>query len=363
MSNNSYYPALDGARGIAAIAVFLYHLKDYFGDISLLQSSFLAVDMFFLMSGFVIALSYEQSLINGTRSFKSFVVARVLRLYPLYLMACCIGASYFFIKYLTGAEGSPDLLQMLMALPATLLLAPWPSATEWGFTPYPFAPSAWSLSLELWYNILYALLAVHLRTKALLVISAVSVAVLLHQAKFWGSLDMGWSIATTLGGTARFWFSFSVGILIFRHRAKFLKNSQISFYFSILCFAFVSLPNESIALSIFWVAVVFPLALMGGGAHQLHGLAAVVCNHLGRLSYGIYILHAPIILFQTGVFKVILGDAWENHKSLLGLSIILTVLFVSWFCTYYVDEPLRRHLKRRLARRRGVDPAPTLVAS
>lgn len=361
--NNTYYPALDGARGIAALAVFIYHLNDYFGGIGLLQSSFLAVDMFFLMSGFVIALSYEQSLLNGTKSFKSFVLARALRLYPLYLIACCIGVSYFFIKYLTGAEGSPDLLQMLTALPATLLLAPWPSAAEWGFTPYPFAPSAWSLSLELWYNILYALLAVHLRTKILLSISAVSLAVLLHQASLWGSLDMGWSIATTLGGTARFWFSFSVGILIFRHRAKLLNTSRIAFYFSIFCFAFIALPKGSIFLSTFWVAVVFPLALMGGGAHQLQGLAAVVCNHLGRLSYGIYILHAPIILFQTGVFKVVWGDSWENHKSLLGLSIILTVLFASWFCTYYVDEPLRRHLKRRLVRRQSVATAPDLVAS
>ena len=362
MNNNAYYPALDGARGIAAIAVFIYHLSDYFGGIDWLQSSFLAVDVFFLMSGFVIALSYEQSLLNGTRSIKSFVLARALRLYPLYLMACCIGAGYFFIKYLTGAEGSPTLLQMLTALPAALLLAPWPSAAEWGFTPYPFAPSAWSLSLEFWYNILYALVAVHLRTRALLAISAVSSAALLHQASHWGSLDMGWSIATMIGGTARFWFSFSLGILIFRHRAKFLKKTRIFSYFSIACFAFVALPRESIALSMFWVSIVFPLALMGGAAYQFKGLAAVFCKHLGRLSYGIYILHTPIIIFQTGALKAILGDAWENHKALLGFSIILTVFFASWLCTYYVDEPLRRHLKRRLAKTQNVAPAPLLVA-
>lgn len=363
MNNHTYYPALDGARGIAAIAVFLYHLRDYFGGIIFLQSSFLAVDMFFLMSGFVIALSYEKNLINGKKTVKEFFLDRALRLYPLYLIACCIGVSYFLIKYFTGAEGSPSFLQILTALPATVLLAPWPSAAEWGFTPYPFAPSAWSLSLELWYNILYALLAVRLRTRVLLAVSAISLMVLLQQASRWGSLDMGWNIATMLGGTARFWFSFSIGIIIFRNKENLLANHKFLFFASITCFCFVAIPKDSLFLCFFWVAVVFPISFMGGAARQLKNLPAAVCNHIGRLSYGIYILHAPIILFQTGVFKVIWGSTWENYKSVLGISIVFTVIIVSWFCTYFIDEPLRHHLKRRLAKRRNVSKVQTLTVS
>lgn len=344
---NAHYPALDGARGIAAISVFFYHISDYFGGLQFLQGSFLAVDLFFLMSGFVIALSYERSLISGTRSFRSFVWARALRLYPLYLMACGIGFTYFFVKYLTGSDDAPSMLQLSEAIPATILLAPWAPAAEWGFTPYPFAPSAWSLSFEFWYNILYALLAIRLGTKVLLGVSAISLAILIHQALQWGSIDMGWSIATMPGGSARFWFSFSVGILIFRHQVKNMSSNKAFLSLSMLCFAFVAIPKDALWLGILWIAAVFPMALVFGGAYQITGLSSKLCNHLGRLSYGIYILHAPIVLFQTGIFKVFLGDRWADHKSLIGISISASVLLLSWICTYYIDEPLRKHLKKR----------------
>lgn len=356
----AHFPALDGARGIAAVCVFLYHIKEYFGGLRVLESSFLAVDLFFLMSGFVIALSYEQSLISGTRSLLSFIWTRVLRLYPLYLMACCIGATYFLMKQFAGIDDAPTPGQIIDVLPATLLLAPWPSAVEWGFTPYPFAPSAWSLSFEFWYNILYALLAVRLGTRALLAIIAISLAVLLHQAGQWGTLDMGWSTSTALGGSARFWFSFSIGVVIFRHFLTHLQTARLPFYLSMLCFAFVALPKGAVEISTFWVTVVFPLAFMAGGAYQIQGAAAVLCNHLGRLSYGIYILHAPIVLFQTGVAKVLLGEHWENHKPMIGFLIVVTVLVVSWIGTYHLDEPLRRYLKNRVGKRRSVGGAPTL---
>lgn len=360
IDKRAHFPALDGARGIAAVCVFLYHIREYFGGARFLESSFLAVDLFFLMSGFVIALSYEQSLLNGTRSLLSFIWTRALRLYPLYLMACCIGALYFLMKNFAGIEDAPSLQQIAGVLPATLLLAPWPSAAEWGFSPYPYSPSAWSLSFEFWYNIVYALLAVRLGTKTLLVVIAISLAALLHQAGQWGTLDLGWGMSTALGGSARFWFSFSMGVLIFRHFLKHLQTTRLPFYLSILCFAFVALPKGAVELSLFWVVVVFPLAFVAGGAYQIRGAAAVVCGHLGRLSYGIYILHAPIVLFQTGVAKVLLGENWENHQVLIGLSIILTVLVASWIGTYHFDEPLRRYLKNRVGKRRTVVAAPTL---
>ncbi|MDB6453503.1 acyltransferase family protein [Falsirhodobacter sp. 20TX0035] len=358
----AHYLLLDGARGIAAICILLYHLGDYFGGLRFLQGSFLAVDMFFLMSGFVIALTYERSLTNGSRPFLSFVWTRVLRLYPLYLMACCLGAFYFITKYLMNMEGAPTASELLRVLPATVFLAPWPEAVEWGFTPYPFASSAWSLSLELWYNILYAILAIHLGTRMLLVVIAVSLAILLQQGLHFDTLDMGWSMATALGGSARFWLSFGVGILIYRHQLHRLATPKLPIYVYMLCFAFVFIPRDAIALSMFWIAVVFPVTVIAGGARQVNGLAAFLCNHLGRMSYGIYILHAPVILLQTGVLKILLGNSWEDYKAQIGISIILSVLIIAWIGTYLFDEPVRRRLKAWSGKRSGTTLPPTLSA-
>lgn len=162
------------------------------------------------------------------------------------------------------------------------------------------------------------------------------------------------------GGSARFWFSFSVGILIFRHQVKNMSSNKAFLFLSMLCFAFVAIPKDALWLGILWIAAVFPMALVFGGAYQITGLSSKLCNHLGRLSYGIYILHAPIVLFQTGIFKVFLGNRWADHKSLIGISIIASVLLLSWICTYYIDEPLRKYLKKRPVKRSDSTIPPVL---
>jgi peptidoglycan/LPS O-acetylase OafA/YrhL len=337
--------ALDAGRGIAALAVFFYHLKDYFGGLPWLQGSFLAVDLFFIMSGFVIARSYENRLRTGRLGLWSFTRVRIIRLYPLYLLACLIGVAYFAVKMVVGMDDAPTALQMIAALPGTILLLPSPYTSSWGFTPFPFAPSAWSLALEFWFNIAYAAAIIRFRLAALVILAAISGALLVHQALAFGSFDLGWNIATTPGGIARFWFSFTLGVIVFRlHRPDWVLP-PVTLLFLLPIFAFVAFPHGSLALGAVWIAVVFPLALLVGAAVRAEGITAWVSDHLGRLSYGIYILHAPIVLFQTGVFKVLLGNAWENHLALIGWAIIATVLVVAALATYAFDEPLRRALQ------------------
>jgi peptidoglycan/LPS O-acetylase OafA/YrhL len=343
--STKHLSALDAGRGIAALAVFGYHLKDYFNGLPWLQGSFLSVDLFFIMSGFVIARSYEMRLQTGGLTLQTFVRVRVIRLYPLYLFACAIGLAYFGIKIVAATEDAPSILQIVAALPGTVLMLPSPFTSSWGFTPFPFAPSAWSLSLEFWFNILYAALVIRFRLLGLVLLTAVSLGVLIHQAVAFGSLDLGWNIATTPGGSARFWFSFTMGVIIYRLHRRTWELPPITLLLLLPIFVFVAFPANNLVLGLLWITLVFPAALVIGAAVRAGGAAAWISDHLGRLSYGIYILHAPIVLFQTGVFKVLLGEAWADYRTLIGWAIIATVLAVSALATYFFDEPLRRALQ------------------
>jgi peptidoglycan/LPS O-acetylase OafA/YrhL len=340
-------PVLDGARGIAALAVFGYHIAPYFGGLPWLQGSFLAVDLFFLLSGFVIALSYEARLATGGMGFGRFLWVRMVRLYPLYLLACGIGFSYFLVKLVTGQPDAPTPAELLAALPGTITMLPSPMTSTWGFTPFPFAPSAWSLSLEFWFNIIYALVVIRFGMVALAVLAALALAVMVQQAPAFGSLDMGWNIATLIGGSARFWFSFTIGVMLFRlHRADW-HLPPTAIWLGLPVFAFVTVPADAVGLGLTWITAMFPAAVLIGAAVRVGPRMAMVCDHLGRLSYGIYILHAPLVLFETGVFKVLLGDAWIDHQALIGGVIFVTVIGFAAMATYWFDEPLRRRLQYR----------------
>jgi peptidoglycan/LPS O-acetylase OafA/YrhL len=354
MSARRHLPVLDGARGIAALAVFGYHLAPYFGGLPWLRGSFLAVDLFFILSGFVIALSYEARLADGTLGFGRFVRVRMVRLYPLYLVACLIGFTYFAVKILAGASDAPTAAELAAALPGTALMLPSPMTSDWGFTPFPFAPSAWSLSLEFWFNIVYALVVIRFGLVALSVLAAVSLAVLVQQAMASGSIDMGWNIATMIGGSARFWFSFTAGVILFRLYRAESRVPQSALWLGVPVFAFVAFPADAVVAGLFWIVLVFPAALVIGAAMEVGPRAAAVCDHLGRLSYGIYILHAPMVLFGTGVFKVLLGDAWADYQAMIGGVIFVTVIGFAAVATYWFDEPLRRWLQRRRLRGRAV---------
>ncbi|RYG87044.1 MAG: acyltransferase, partial [Alphaproteobacteria bacterium] len=142
---NRHYAVLDAARGFAALAVLLYHIRDLFGGLYILQGSFLAVDLFFLMSGLVISKAYDRKIKTGQLSISNFVWLRIIRLYPLYIIASSIGAIYFILKMAGHAPDAPSFTQMVMATLPAFFLAPSFGSSSWGFGAFPFALSAWSL--------------------------------------------------------------------------------------------------------------------------------------------------------------------------------------------------------------------------
>ena len=215
-----HYLVLDAARGIAALAIVLYHVQKYvYPNVvvaampHLLQRSFLAVDLFFLMSGLVLARSYEAKLLNGDMSFWGFFRTRLVRLYPLYIVGTILGFIYAFEKSSMLMTEPLQLWPNIEALAANILFLPNPSDRSGIF---PFDPAAWSLAFEWAINLIYAIWAVRQSTRRLAVIAAVSAAALVPCAISNGSLDMGWGTSTALGGGLRICFAFTIGVVIYR---------------------------------------------------------------------------------------------------------------------------------------------------
>jgi peptidoglycan/LPS O-acetylase OafA/YrhL len=154
------FEALDGLRGFAALAVLLLH----FGNVStpwLSPHGALAVDFFFLLSGFVIASAYEVRLQAGQISVVSFVKLRVIRLYPLIFVGALLGTAGYFRVY--------DRQTLAIVLLTGLALIPTPLApASESFNAIPANPPSWSLFIELWGNVLYALVARWLTNRVLL---------------------------------------------------------------------------------------------------------------------------------------------------------------------------------------------------
>jgi peptidoglycan/LPS O-acetylase OafA/YrhL len=358
-----HFLALDLMRGLAALAVVIYHLGEMFEHRETLPGAFLAVDLFFLMSGLVVARSYEGRLSNGSMSFWNFASVRVVRLYPLYIVSVLIGAAYFAGKIMMHQPEAPSVSSLVAATPSALLVLP---STVRDFSGFPFSPAAWSLSFEIWFNFLYAVLVVRLGWRTLTVIALASFVLLVQQALAAGVVDLGWGIDNLLGGAARFWFSFTIGVLIWRITTKStapplwtLRLVQALWPLAVvLGFGFVLVPGNAVVLQLVWIALVFPPLVYFVARARTKSVTATVSDHAGRLSYGLYILHGPVMLLAMGMMTALLGEGWKDNVLWAALLLLAVVVIATAILTYAFDEPARRYLRNLMrSRRTAAKPA------
>lgn len=344
ISKDRHYLALDAARGLAAFAVMIYHIEHLF-DLRVFRGSFLAVDLFFLMSGLVVAQAYEAKLRSGTLTLAGFVRVRALRLLPLYYAAIVLGLGYFLAKLALGQDDATDLTTLLSIIPLAILILPVLGDGASGLGMFPFAPSAWSLSLEFWFNILYAILLPLLSSRTLVVIAIVALGIFAYESFRIGSTDLGWGIKNLVGGVARFCFSFALGVLMYRKRTSLsLPPWAFSTLFAV-AFCFMFLPGKAVLIHFIWIVLLFPLFVAAARHVVLSGVGAWISDHLGRLSYGVYILHIPVLLLAQGVYKAVFGIEAGSDGWPVGLFALAMILIVSAILTYRFDEPLRRILR------------------
>lgn len=328
------YATLDGLRGVAAFAVLWLHL-DHPG-LPMPPAAHTAVDLFFLISGFVIADAYEARIARS--GGLAFLRTRLIRLYPMLLIGLLILPAYLIAVFATYGLAPATPGQVLGSLGASLLFLPshLPASRLWDASLiFPLDGPIWSLMLEMAVNLAYALALPWLSRRALVFIVLVSGGLLVSAQLRLGGIDLGWGWPNLWGGPPRATFSFFLGVLIFR-----LKPPRPSLPPLLPLAAAAAL---FFAPPLLAVLVGFPLVLIAATTSNPAG--ARLMTAAGAVSYPLYVIHLPLIYWIRWLLPLHMPP-WAS----LPLSIAL-VLLGAWLALKLWDEPARRWLSRRLAAR------------
>jgi len=205
--------ALDGLRGIAALSVMFYHAWVFNAQ------GWMAVDFFYCLSGFVIAMAYEGKLRSGL-PFLRYVSWRLMRVYPMLAVGGVIGLLAWrtgeAIPFLSAASPTTFTLAWL----AHMLLIPFYGQEK----AFPFNNVQWSILYELLANALHALFLPVLTNRVLMGVLAVSGAVLAWRTFALGTMNWGFDLRHIDVGLARMGYSFFAGVLLYRLRTAILPR-------------------------------------------------------------------------------------------------------------------------------------------
>jgi peptidoglycan/LPS O-acetylase OafA/YrhL len=338
------FEVLDGLRGAAALAVVLFHFGSQYLGRSFFQHGYLAVDLFFGISGVVIACAYEERLRQGL-SLETFVRARIIRLYPTYFLGLIVGLVCLTIL------NPRDFDSLLLTFDASAAFIPWDVGPN---LPLFFVNVVfWSLFLEFVVSLIYGAVAFRLTDSALARVIGLAGVGLVGFALAWGHLGEGFSPETLLGGIVRVVFSFFLGVLIFRfHRRGGLVSLRFSASWALIVgvLGLLALPRGSvvanIAFDLVTVGVVFPLILAIAMQSSAGERARGRYRGWARTAYPLYAVHYPILC---------LAPMWLSGWA-LWLVVPLAILFAMLIARYY-DEPIRDWLMNRFSGR--LRPHPT----
>ncbi len=360
-----HYDLLDGLRGVAALMVIFYHVFEAFATSPIDQRfnhGYLAVDFFFILSGFVIGYAYDDRW--KTMTTKDFIKRRLIRLHPMVVLGAVLGVIAFCIQGCEKWDGTQVSISMVMlALLINLFLIPavpgsGPEIRGNGEM-YPLNGPSWSLFFEYIGNIMYALFIRRMSTKALTALVVLAGIGLASFAIFnfsgAGHLGVGWTMEeyNLIGGFLRVLFSFSIGLLM----SRVFKPIPVKGAFWICSLAIVvllSMPyvgnGEALWMNGIYDSVcailIFPmLVYLGASGKTTDKHSARICKFLGDISYPLYMVHYPLIYLYFGWVKkenLTFAEAWPEALALVIGSIVLAYISLKLY-----DEPVRRYLTKR----------------
>lgn len=344
------FTTLNGMRGIAAIAVVNAHLQGYFAGYHSVHVG-LVVDFFFVLSGFVLAHAYEPRLLAGLGAGR-FMAARLLRLYPLYLIGLLIGATVLWFNW--NWAGPTKFAVTLGA--GLLMLPPPPSLSANAYNLFPLNFPAWSLLFELIANLAYALVVRRLSDRVLAILIAAAFVGLVAVGLGVGTLDQGVRPQQFAGGLARVMVSFFMGVAL--HRLWRRRPLGLSVP-PVVLFGLLVLPLlatfKGPALWIYdlgVIAVYYPILVLLGAQSRGSATTTWISGVLGAASYPLYVLHVPLWDGLRASVDPVLTQAapWS------GVAVVVAFVLISLALEAWVDLPLRRRFKRRLAPGAAVAP-------
>jgi peptidoglycan/LPS O-acetylase OafA/YrhL len=342
------FHSLDGLRGVCALTVVLLHSESLFNAGAIFCHGYLAVDMFFILSGLVIANGYDARLSAGLTAWR-FLIMRMRRLAPVYWAGTALCVIAALVRFHFDPHSSLRDILMLGAM-AVLLL---PCLGE-GFFAYPANPVAWTLLWELVANFLYARWLRRLAMGPLLV----GIVLLLGLATAESFVSpRGWSFGMTGAdiwlGCLRALPEFLMGVVLHRAlRAGLLERlPETTPLLSLAVWlAIASLPqglSPLVDLAIVALACPLLIAALVRGESQVPRWFAP----LGAVSYPLYASHLALIELaqHTPLFGLN-----RQPRPLLAAGVVLMALGMAWVIHLLVDPVA--------ARKRGsISAAPGLA--
>jgi peptidoglycan/LPS O-acetylase OafA/YrhL len=334
---------LTSLRGIGALMIVLFHFGAFGGDVPLIERSaffdkgYLWVDMFFMLSGFVIAHVYGATFDGqvDSASYWRFMWIRFARIYPLYAFTLLGFVALALVRHALRGKDVFDQEHTIAALFVTAALI-----QAWGvFDIYGWNPPAWSISAEVVAYFVFPFLAVvavrsRLAWSAVLVLAIVVLGIL-GAGPHGLQVPAGLNVALCLS-------QFIIGMALYRARDAVARSAVPVDVLLVLTALLLVLALHFGAADLIVVALFAPLIYLmpaaRGFARRLSNARPLV--FLGDISYSVYLMHDLVLVACTRL----VGDLQSPLHQTLGVLTVIAAATLTW---RYVEWPARDWLRAR----------------
>lgn len=362
-----HYALLDALRGVAALLVVFYHIFEGFsfaggGVITTINHGYLAVDFFFMLSGFVLAYAYDDRW-KTTLTTAGFIRRRLIRLHPMIVIGAIIGMITFIIQGRVQWDGTTVAFgAIIVALIAGMCLIP---AIPGGYYEvrgagemYPLNGPSWSLFFEYVGNLVYALFLRRLSDKMLLGVVVLTGICFgwfaIADVSGYGMIGVGWTLdgMNFIGGFLRMIFPMSFGMLLSRKfRPVRVKGAfWICTLTLIVLFCVPFLNKWNGVYEFCCIALIFPMLVWLGASASESKAMPRFYKLLGDISYPLYAIHYPLMyLFFSWLLEAeqhAPGETWA-----VAIVTYMGSVLLAYICLKCYDIPVRKRLSRIFIRK------------
>lgn len=339
---------IQAARGVAALTVVAFHLTMFVSEsyaktalwVSLFERGFAGVDLFFVISGFVIVYT-SQDYINRPGQLRIYLTKRFVRVYPMYWLSVLGMMALMAASYVAGGPSVRNSIN-----------SQWPDLTTFLLTPYHKILNgvSWSLSYELFFYLLFACLII---SRRLWLIPS-----LFLLGSFYVTFTQSYFVPGETSVISYFWFSplnveFALGAIVgvwFTRRPPTLwLGTLLGTLGLVWLFALPDTLNEYLSLRLGHYGIASFLLLTGLLTLE-HTFTLKLPRWMvltGDASYVIYLVHLPAMLFFSRLI-IRLFPTYTPTVSLLCLSFVVGITLLSIGIHRWVEKPLMRTLTARL---------------
>ena len=313
-----HFDVLDGLRGLAAISVMVLHYTEHSTMRLLMGGAWIAVDIFFILSGFVLAHSYGAKIQKGM-TWQRFAAVRLLRLAPLYFLGAMMGiGSAITLLHDVHLHEFP-MAALWHASVLGLIGIPDFNKSAWPFGAgsvrgviFPLNVPAWSLFFEAFVNVLFFVYAARARKASAWVISAVGYVLFLSWTWRTQEFNPGWGSVNFIGGFPRVIAEFFLGVAVYKSGVQNWKpKPALALILTCLLFG-IMLPNDP-KLAFIGSLILAPLAIVLLSPINVPTCLRPVFRWLGAVSYPLYVIHYPIYRLAMDIQPISrLSGMWQN---------------------------------------------------